>query len=533
MAGIDKAKAANDDVQKRSAWEFATAGTYADHALPTPMKIAFLLVAAAILVIPLVGMSWARTDVTYESRELAEMPEVKNGDGSLNIGFLADAGAYFEDRFAYRNEIVTANSGLRALFATSSTDQVVIGKDGWLYYGGTLPDYLGQSAMTDRALNNVAHNVGLIERYVESHGARFLFTIAPNKNTLYPEHMPYYYLASSSASNATRLKERLGREGIEYLDLFEVFNSFDADDRAEETWYLKRDTHWNNAGALIAASAIVNALGRDFHGPAFADGAKREDFTGDLESILFPASPGVEENWYYEGYDDGDGFSGSLWSYARGENVTDAEVVTRSEITESESTLLMFRDSFGNALIPFLAAEFNQAMFSKLVPYNVALLAAEDRDVVVIERAERHVPDLATSAPLMPSPVISARSLPQLSEQVDPHGAQTSLRIAKDGPYAVLSGEVDPRLAREDSRIFIEFESADGTCKLYDAFWLSGSIEPGANDDFGFQVNMPIGKKGLAEVFAGALVRVHLLSGGDATLAAEFRGDALAAEGGL
>ena len=542
-----------EELKSMNAWDFATAGTYRDRAARVPIKVAFLVVAFVLMAVPFAGMLWARTDATTENRELAPDPELIMEDGSVNVGILADLGAYFEDRFACRNELVTAHSRLRELLGVSSTDQVVGGRNEWLYYGGTLPDYLGQSALTDRALDNIAHNLGIIRGYAESHGARFVFTIAPNKNTLYPGAMPYYYIRSTQPGNAERLKERLAEEGVRYVNLFEALdderkaqegNAGDADSvKAKDSasageshgdgWYLKRDTHWNNKGALVAAKAIDDALGRDVLELSLEEGLAREDFTGDLESILHPVGARVEANWYYEGYNDAASFSGDLWRYEKGGQTSDAEIVTNSAAPGADGALLMFRDSFGNALVPYFSAEYERAVYSKLVPYNIALLASVDAEAVVIERAERHIPDLATSAPLMPSPVLASKTLPKLPDQVDARGSGTSLRIEKNGPYAVLSGNVDPRLANGDWRIVVEIEGADRPSKIYDAFWVSAIDDRGRSDDFGYQVNMPIGKGGFADMFAGVRVKVYVMSGDAVALASDFSGDELASDDGL
>lgn len=56
---------------------------------------------------------------------------------------------------------------------------------GWLYFSDTLPDYMGQG-MSDAELRYLANDLALMQEYIESQGKQFAFTIAPNKNSIYP-----------------------------------------------------------------------------------------------------------------------------------------------------------------------------------------------------------------------------------------------------------------------------------------------------------------------------------------------------------
>ena len=107
-------------------------------------KIWYLIYIAAVLIfvlIPFAGMSVAATNETTENKELVEFPELRT-DGTWNPHFLGDLGVYFEEHFAFRQELVAANALLRGrLLGVSASDQVLVGKDGWLYYTGTLDDY--------------------------------------------------------------------------------------------------------------------------------------------------------------------------------------------------------------------------------------------------------------------------------------------------------------------------------------------------------------------------------------------------------
>ena len=517
---IAHAKHANS--APRSAWDFATAGTYRDYVAPRGFMVCVLVIALLAICIPLVGMIWAPTNATTENRELAAAPALFEEDRSFNYDVLADAGSYFEDHFAYRNQLVEVNARLHAALGTSPTDQVVIGTDDWLYYGGTLPDYLGQSSLSERGLRNAAHNLGLVQRYVQAHDAVFAFTLAPNKNTLYPQHMPYYYLQTSEPSNAERLKSYLAEEDVNYIDLFEVFDQA----QSAGTWYLKRDSHWDNRGALLATQALLKGIGRSPMDLSVDDAQPRDDFVGDLQSMLHPYDARTEVNWYFSGYNDDAGFSGARWSYVEGSDVTDSTVrtaVVESQAQEAKGTLVMYRDSFGNALLPLWSTQFAKATYSKLVPYDIAMAVSEEADVVIIERAERHASYFAETAPLMPSPTL--KKVPRESGHAHDASAESgsssaTVDVAKNGPYTVLSGEIAPELIDDTSRITIAIDYPSGKTSAFNAFWISGG-EGDARTDWGYQVNLT-GKNGRVE---GSLARVLVTTGASTTCVGEFQLD--------
>ncbi len=448
-------------------WQAASAGTYVDSSAPRGVAGVFLVLAFLVLLAPLVAMLWAPTSQTTENRELAPLPQLVD-EGSLNASYLSDLGAYFDDHFAYRNELVDANAHLRAAFGVSATDQVVLGCDGWLYYGGTLPDYLGQEQLSDRALFNIAHNLSVAQGYVESQGATFLFTLAPNKNSLDGSDMPYYYLPSPNASNAERLKPFLDQAGVRYLDLFTYFE--EAMDAGEGFHYLKQDSHWDNYWAMRAAGAIQEALGQEGYDLSLADAEVRKDFTGDLESMLYPTSASKEDNYYFAGYNDAPQDTGSLWSYEEGSAVTDDTVRTRANGDGEGASLLMLRDSFGNALIPFLAASYDTAHFSKLIPYNLAQVSTAKPRSVVVERAERHLSYLASHPPIMAAPRYEGVRLPAGAQE-----AQASVDLQESGSYWLLSGQLSDADLQAGTDLRIVVTLADGTALTYIPFYVSAT----------------------------------------------------------
>ena len=63
-----------------------------------------------------------------------------------------------------------------------------------------------------------------------------------------------------------------------------------------------------------------------------------------------------------------------------------------------EGSLLIFRDSFGSALIPYFSASFRDVRYERAMPYRIDLLARNPADAVIIEIAERNIPLLLPDA---------------------------------------------------------------------------------------------------------------------------------------
>ena len=128
-----------------------------------------------------------------ERRALAQRPELILEDGTFNSEITADLTSYFADRFAFRQEMITGYAAIQAaLFQESSAEDVILGEDGWLFYKDTSDDFLHRSTHSDRSIQGIVRTLTLMQDYASEQGTSFLFTVAPNKNSLTPasEKMP-------------------------------------------------------------------------------------------------------------------------------------------------------------------------------------------------------------------------------------------------------------------------------------------------------------------------------------------------------
>ena len=210
----------------------------------------------SLCLIPAAGMLVLPEQQAAGNEHLTPKPSLWNAQTGWNAEFLGDLTDYVADHFGFRQELVTANAALQTgLLCTSPAEDVIYGTDGWLYYAKTLDDYQNHATLTESEAQQLAQTVKSMQDYCESRGARFLFTIAPNKSSLYPEHMPARYLTEDADGSYERVLPYLEQEGVNYADLFSVFRAH------ANVLYYKTDSHWTNRGAALAHDYLMNTLG--------------------------------------------------------------------------------------------------------------------------------------------------------------------------------------------------------------------------------------------------------------------------------
>lgn len=431
-------------------------------------KLIYCILFFAICLCPSLGMLVTKQETSSENRQLSEFPSPKTEEGKINVEWLSQAGDYFQEHFAFRNELVTGNALLHGrLLETSTADGVIQGKNGWLYYKDSLDDYLGQDLLSDRSLFNIAHMLSMTQQALEEKGVNFLFTIAPNKNSLYGDNMPYYdKLKVSGQTNRENLEDWLKTEKVAYADLYQALME------ENEVLYHARDSHWNNKGAALAADVLMDALGKDHDSYEGESYTVRRDYTGDLDTMLYPLASTADDEIYYD----------KETTYATVEEIQsnfDPRITTVNPV--KEGSLVMYRDSFGNALLPYMADAYANAYFSRGIPYQLMDVETHSADTVIIERAERFLPEMSQFPPVLTAKEIS------LTEDQELQGSDgaVDVKIKPQGMTAQLSGRIKEGLLDTDSRIYLKVNGS-----VYEAFPMDVKVEENL-DDNGFCLYLP------------------------------------------
>jgi len=300
-------------------------------------------------------------------------------NGRIYDDFGTEFETWFSKRFAYRSQVVDAFSALRERVFSTGNDQVIVGEEGFLFFADTLPSFERSDPMSDEEISAAASALSSLSTYAKENGAQLLFVCAPNKNTVYAEYMPRRYGHITESSDLDRLYACLDEStDVSYLDLRPVLENA----KSEGLLYHKRDSHWNGRGAHTTYEAIMAFLSLPTPDFSLLPRSEVHTFEGDLDRLLYPGTTCYDDNLVYD-------YTGHYIYTSAFSNEMDLQITTRSGGKAGD--LLMFRDSFGSALIGDLAVSFANMRMERAVPYRLDLLKTEQYDVVIIEIAERNL----------------------------------------------------------------------------------------------------------------------------------------------
>jgi hypothetical protein len=154
---------------------------------------------------------------------------------------------------------------------TAPIPEAVLGTDGWLYYVGEAGErrldrhVRGRDPFTRGELELWREALLERTRYFRSIGAKYVFVIAPNKETAYPEHLPGWI---GPRIGPTRLDQLIAYlQSTPEVTVIDLRSSLNASKHAGSL-YFRTDTHWNTRGAHAAYQEIMRTLAPDF--PALA-----------------------------------------------------------------------------------------------------------------------------------------------------------------------------------------------------------------------------------------------------------------------
>jgi len=304
------------------------------------------------------------------------------------VDFPVNYGRSFNTNFIFRDSLIRMDYWMRYFVLHETVfPQVLMGRDGWMYYTheGNLDYYQRVHPLTEAQQQSIRDNLLSIQSKLEKDGIRFLFVIAPNKETIYPEYLPDGIVRAENPTWADQVLVSLDGTGIPILDLRNTMLA----EKEKAPVYFKTDTHWNPIGARAAYEAILLALQPDFpilkpH-PLSDFDQVTESTSGDLAGLIHLkgdiTEPFTALHARFEKPSRG------LKNPPAGQMIT---VMPDQALPKA----VIFRDSFFNGLQPFTSEHFSRVVYVSDFSVDLGLVAEEKPDVVILELAERYLDHL-------------------------------------------------------------------------------------------------------------------------------------------
>ena len=227
----------------------------------------FLLWCLALIAAPWVaaaGLVPARTQ-WYENRAPEPWPAAPDDTREVNT-YPARFESAFTDRLGVRGYLIGLHAWLKyKVFATSPSDAVLVGKEGWLFHnlGANIADHQGRLVLSDADKRKLRLVFEERRDWLAERGIPYLVAIVPEKQTVYDAQVPAWVGDRQGPSAREQLLAYLDEVGstLDVLDLTPVLR--DAAQHAApgpDQLYYTTDTHWNQQGALIGYRAILARL---------------------------------------------------------------------------------------------------------------------------------------------------------------------------------------------------------------------------------------------------------------------------------
>lgn len=224
------------------------------------LKIFFIIIFLGFLFLPCIQQITGifHYDGLNEKRKKAEFPQF-SFQNSINNQYFSEINKYYEDNFGFRDLLIQTNNSLHLkLFQKLLTDDLIVGKDNWLFYYITLDDYQKKS-LHPKEIGKAVTKLEAFSDNLRSHGIDFYLIISPNKNTIYPEYMPDNISKPKEGSQSNLelfAKELQKNQKVKYLEL----QSFLLEEKNEYQVYPKNDSHWTYTGAHLVANNILSSI---------------------------------------------------------------------------------------------------------------------------------------------------------------------------------------------------------------------------------------------------------------------------------
>jgi|LGOV01.1.fsa_nt_gb hypothetical protein len=326
------------------------------------LNLLSLLFIAVIVLLPLVSLLIPDTKFSpAENRILSAFPRF-SFDSLIDGRYTKKVEKYVADQFINRNSWIHTKTNTDRLLGRNYSNGIFLGKDHYLIKNFTpLPQ------------ETINHSTEAINNFYDKHpNLNHYFMLVPTAITIYSNRLPNHAPVLNQTEFINQFNASL-YDNIKILNPTSILNA-----KKDDALYYKTDHHWTTHGAWLAFQDVSPIMDITPAPDSYSVYPVTQDFSGALVSksgyaladtdIIEIYIPKNDDDYSVVTYQDKQEKSPSL--YYSG-NLTEKDkyavfldgnhpLLTIENPVNNHRNLLIIKDSYANAFIPFLTPYFSE-----------------------------------------------------------------------------------------------------------------------------------------------------------------------------
>lgn len=340
----------------------------------------------ALLLLPLAEeqLHFIPAQISFEEITEKVMPELKRDSISV---FPRKFEAYYKQNFGGRRWLINRGSKVKYYVFNASPlpEQVTVGKENWLFLTGRgykiTQDLTRENLYKEGELENAVKQWESRRQELADRNIKFYKGFWPDKHYIYPEKLSWgMKMADAGGPHKCDLAIDYLKKVNSSIHIIDVRDQLEKAKRNQKI-YLKNDSHWNEYGSFVAYQHLIKTLSVDF--PQLKP-YETSDFLidsiihhCDLSNVINMSEWGEYKPAFKLKNRDSTVVELPADGYPSGTKIY------RNDSATTKLRALIYRDSFTNALIPFLTLHFNEIVFIWDTEYAIDMVDKVKPDLVI------------------------------------------------------------------------------------------------------------------------------------------------------
>lgn len=307
------------------------------------------------------------------------------------VNFKNDLERYLRDNLVFRAEAFEFFKVLKTKLGSQVIpNKLIEANDSWLFMGNDFNNVLLKSKalinLSESELDFAQNEIEKRLQYCKRKNISYYLAIAPDKHSYYGDKINI--VQNSLKKKAIEQLKSLNME-VPLIDLGEGFHNLN------EEFYHREDSHWNSIGAFSAYNTLMTHIARDYEDITILRKEdliyrESENIKSDLSDMLQEDKPIKQMSWQVENKGARRLEVKSTWIPAYFRNYPFLYEM-KYQHDQRNYKILFFRDSFFDALLPYVIESFNESILVWDYRFRKEMIDKYNPDIVVDLIVERNI----------------------------------------------------------------------------------------------------------------------------------------------